>query len=86
MTDAIGWASSITLLATIIAQVHKQWKTESNEGVSRWLFIGQIAASIGFTVYSVLTRNAVFTATNSMLLLSNLVGVYIYVRNSRRGN
>lgn len=82
MTEAIGWASSLTLLATIITQVHKQWKTESNEGVSKWLFVGQIMASVGFTIYSILTGNYVFIATNAMLLASSLIGVYIYFRNA----
>lgn len=85
MTEVIGWVSSLILLATIITQVHKQWKTESNEGVSKWLFVGQITASVGFTVYSILTGNYVFIATNSMLLLSSMTGVYIYVRNGSLG-
>ena len=85
MTELIGWTSSLLLLATIIAQVRKQWRTESNEGVSKWLFAGQIAASIGFTTYSILTGNTVFILTNLMLLVSSLVGFYIYLRNSRTG-
>ena len=83
MTELIGWTSSLVLLATIIAQVRKQWRTESNEGVSKWLFAGQIAASLGFTTYSVLTGNTVFIITNATLLLSSLVGFYIYLRNGR---
>jgi MtN3 and saliva related transmembrane protein len=86
MTELIGWTSSLILLATIIAQVRKQWKTESNEGVSKWLFAGQIGASVGFTAYSVLTGNTVFILTNAMLLVSSLVGFYIYLRNSRNEN
>ena len=83
MIELIGWTSSLVLLATIIAQVRKQWRTESNEGVSKWLFAGQMAASVGFTIYSVLTGNTVFILTNSMLLASSLVGFYIYLRNGR---
>ena len=41
-----------------------------SEGVSRWLFVGQIAASSGFTIYSVLVGNAVFVVTNAILLAS----------------
>lgn len=81
MTEIIGWASSILLLVTIIVQVRKQWKTGSNDGVSKWLFVGQVASSVGFTVYSVLTGNWVFIFTNAVLLLSNIAGVYIYFRN-----
>jgi MtN3 and saliva related transmembrane protein len=81
--EAVGWASSVILLLTIIMQVKKQWQTGSNEGVSKWLFTGQLASSIGFTVYSVLTWNLVFIFTNSVLLLSNLAGVFIFLRNRR---
>ena len=83
MTEMVGWASSVILLLTIIMQVKKQWQTGSNDGVSKWLFTGQLASSVGFTVYSVLTWNLVFIFTNSVLLLSNIVGVFIFFRNRR---
>jgi uncharacterized protein with PQ loop repeat len=78
--DIVGWLSSIILLATISRQVIKQWK-EGVAGVSKWLFIGQTAASFGFVVYSVLTRNAVFIVTNAALLVSALVGLVTWVRS-----
>jgi uncharacterized protein with PQ loop repeat len=84
MTEFIGWSASVILLITIITQVRKQWRTGNNEGVSKWLFVGQVASSIGFTVYSVLTGNMVFIVTNAVLLLSNITGVYIYFRNRER--
>jgi uncharacterized protein with PQ loop repeat len=74
MTDAIGWASSIILLATIVAQIHKQWRARSSEGVSKWLFAGQTAASLGFTVYSWLVDNWVFVVTNGSLLVAAIAG------------
>lgn len=83
MKEFVGWSASVILLITIIAQVRKQWRTGSNEGVSRWLFVGQVASSLGFTVYSVMTENLVFIVTNAFLLLSNLFGVYIFFRNRR---
>ena len=86
MTEFIGWSASVILLMTIIWQVRKQWRTGSNEGVSKWLFIGQVASSIGFTVYSALTGNAVFIVTNAILFLSNLAGVFIYFRNRDKGS
>jgi uncharacterized protein with PQ loop repeat len=82
--EIIGWLSSAILLATIGSQVHKQWATGSCEGVSRWLFVGQTAASFGFTLYSALLRNWVFVVTNGMLLLSAIIGWTIYRRNMRR--
>ena len=49
VTELIGWASSAILLATLVRQVRKQWREGTSEGVSRWLFVGQTAASAGFT-------------------------------------
>ena len=85
-TEIIGWASSIILLATLVKQVYKQWKEGTGEGVSKWLFIGQVASSIGFTVYSYLVGNWVFTVTNGVLLINNILGVaaYFYVRRKKR--
>lgn len=74
MEDAIGWLSSMILLCTILTQIRKQWTEQSGEGVSTWLFVGQTAASAGFTVYSALVNNWVFTVTNALLLISNLLG------------
>ena len=81
LTELIGWSASAILLITIIRQVQKQWRTGSNEGVSKWLFVGQVASSLGFTVYSALTGNWVFIVTNAALLISNITGVYIYFQN-----
>jgi uncharacterized protein with PQ loop repeat len=74
MVEPIGWLSSVILLTTIAVQIVKQWRERSARGVSRWLFVGQAAASLGFLVYSVLLRNWVFTLTNGVMLLSALVG------------
>jgi MtN3 and saliva related transmembrane protein len=80
----VGWASSIILVLTIAKQVHKQWQDGTSEGVSKWLFIGQVAASLGFTVYSWLVNNWVFVVTNSLMLVNGLVGGVILIRNRRR--
>ncbi len=82
--EVIGWASSAILVATIGKQVHKQWSEGSSEGVSRWLFVGQVAASAGFTLYSWLVRNWVFVVTNGLLLASGLLGAVILWRHRRR--
>lgn len=74
MTEIVGWISSLMLLATIAAQIGKQWTERSGKGVSVWLFIGQAGASLGFTVYSVLVKNWVFTITNALMFLSAIVG------------
>jgi uncharacterized protein with PQ loop repeat len=83
-TDLIGWVSSILLVLTIARQVYKQWEAGSSEGVSKWLFIGQIAASVGFTVYSFLVKNWVFVVTNALMLVNALVGYAIVLRHRRR--
>ena len=84
MTEAIGWASSIVLLITIAVQVRRQWQSGSNKGVSKWLFIGQLAASVGFLTFSMLTGSLVFAITNAMLTLGNLCGIFIYFKNRQK--
>ncbi|MEP7214343.1 MAG: SemiSWEET family transporter [Acidobacteriota bacterium] len=78
LTEVIGWASSIILLMTLVKQVYKQWKEGTAEGVSKWLFVGQLFASIGFTVYSYLVGNWVFTVTNGLLTINNIAGIILY--------
>jgi len=84
LTEVIGWLSSCILVATIAKQVYKQWNEGSSEGVSKWLFVGQMAASLGFTVYSWLVDNWVFVVTNSLMLLNGLAGLLIVLRHRRR--
>jgi uncharacterized protein with PQ loop repeat len=83
MQEAIGWLSSLILIATIGKQVHKQWKSRTADGVSSWLFVGQCAASLGFTIYSALLRNWVFVVTNAVMLASAIAGLLIFRRNKR---
>lgn len=78
MFEAIGWVSSLILLATLVKQVYKQWSNRTSEGVSQWLFIGQLAASIGFTTYSLLIGNWVFAVTNFLLVLNAILGIVLY--------
>jgi len=84
----LGWASSTVLLATLLRQVYTQWRKHTVAGVSKWLFIGQLAASTGFLIYSVLVDNWVFVVTNAALLVTAITGQLIYLRNLReqRGN
>src|SRR5205085_12273774 len=86
MTEMIGWTSSMILVLTLGKQIYKQWQEESSEGVSKWLFIGQINASLGFTVYSWLVSNWVFVVTNLLLLLSAVVGLGIVLHHRRRSS
>ena len=83
MTEFIGWAAAAVLLVTIARQVYPQWRDRNSLGVSRWLFIGQIAASCGFIIYSWLLRNWVFVVTNSAMLLTAIAGQIIQIRNRK---
>ena len=83
MIEILGWASSLILVATIAKQVYKQWHDHTSAGVSTWLFVGQLAASVGFTIYSVLLRNWVFAVTNGTMILNGLLGYAITVRHKR---
>ncbi len=86
MPEAIGWASSVILVLTISKQIYKQWKEGSSENISKWLFVGQLAASLGFVVYSWLVKNWVFVATNAIMTLNAILGlliVWYHGRNQR---
>jgi MtN3 and saliva related transmembrane protein len=84
--ELIGWMSSAVLLATITRQVYTEWKTESTSGVSHWLFIGQVTASSGFTIYSLLLHNWVYVVSNIALLITAVIGQIIYKRNKRQSS
>lgn len=77
MTDLLGWFCSIVLLSTIVTQIIRQWREGSSEGVSPFLFVGQTVASVGFTVYSALLQNWVFTFTNAAMAVSAVVGMLV---------
>ncbi len=74
------------LLATLLRQVYRQYRERSTQGVSSWLFIGQLTASTGFLIYSYLLKNWVFVFTNAALLLTAIIGQMIYQRNAREQN
>ena len=84
MQEAIGWISSSILVLTIGKQVFKQWKEGSSENVSKWLFIGQLAASVGFTIYSWMVGNWVFVVTNAIMVVNGLAGLFIVLHHRRR--
>ncbi len=81
--DIIGWISAAILVMTISRQVYTQWRARSVAGVSKWLFIGQLSASLGFTIYSYLVENWVFVFANFFIFLTAVAGEFVYVRNKR---
>ncbi len=80
----LGWACSFILVFTIGKQLHKQWTEQSSVGVSKWLYLGQFCAEIGFVIYSWALKNWVFVFTNIALLLENLAGLGIVLYHRRR--
>ena len=82
--DWIGWTASAILLATLVRQIAKQYRSSGQDAVSIWLFLGQATASALFVVYSVLVENRVFIVTNSCLLLTALVGQWLTWRRRRK--
>lgn len=83
LTDAVGWTAALLLLVTMVRQVWSQWSSGAVGGISRWLFVGQVAASVGFTVYSLMLGNAVFAITNGLLTINAVAGLCIDRRNRR---
>lgn len=75
--EIIGWASSAILFTTVSRQIYKQWQDDTSEGVSIWLFVGQIAASTGFAVYSWMLWNPVFIFTNLLMTLNGIAGLLL---------
>lgn len=86
MIDAIGWISSFILAITVGKQVYKQWHEGTSEGVSKWLFIGQLSASSGFLIYSFLVWSPVFIVTNTLMVLNGLLGLIIVIRHRHSSN
>jgi hypothetical protein len=78
----VGWGSAIVLFATIVRQVQMQWRAGPGSGVSSWLFIGQLIASLGFAWYSFLVGNAVFVVTNMLLAITALIGQWVHWRQA----
>ncbi len=84
--DIVGWTASAILLATLTRQIITQWRDRDAKGVSRWLFAGQMAASVGFIAYSWMLDNWVFIVTNSLILLTAVVGQVMLVVRRRQAD
>ncbi len=84
MANVFGWSSAAILFATLLLQVRSQWKSQSDVGVSPWLFVGQLVASAGFITYSAMKNDAVFVVTNSLIALVAIAGQVVYWRLSSK--
>lgn len=78
--DILGWTSSFILVFTIGFQLYRQSQSQSKKKVSKFLYLGQLLANIGFVFYSILLDNKVFIFTNSILVIENAVGFYYTLR------
>jgi uncharacterized protein with PQ loop repeat len=86
ITELIGWTAATILLLTIGRQVFTQWRDRTTAGLSRWLFVGQLADSSGFVVDSWLLGNWVFVVSNVLMLATAGIGHWIYLLNKRSEN
>jgi MtN3 and saliva related transmembrane protein len=84
--EPIGWLSSCVLLVTLVIQVRKQWREHTSRGLSPWLYVGQLLASTGFLVYSALVSDAVFVATNALLMVVNVSGLLLVRMHHKRAS
>src|SRR5918995_380143 len=84
MREILGWSASAILVVTIVRQVYRQWQQGSSKGVSKWLFIGQMAASTGFLLYSWLIKDPVFIFTNALMMISAVAGLRIVLWHRRK--
>jgi len=83
MTELLGWASSAVLLTTLMRQVYSQWRSGATAGLSKWLFVGQCTASVGYIIYSLLLHNWVYVSSNIAILLTAITGETLFLRNRR---
>ena len=82
--DIVGWTASAILITTLARQVYTQATRGNGQALSRWLFAGQIAASVGFITYSWLVRNPVFIVANTLVLVTAIAGQVVYLHNERK--
>lgn len=78
--EIVGWVASAVLVATLFWQVYSQYTAESVEGVSPGLFIGQLAASAGFLIYSYVIGDMVFLVAQIALVIAASLGLFIWWR------
>ncbi len=83
LTEMIGWTGAVILLLTVGRQVYVQWRDTSCSGLSKWLFVGQICASVNFVAYSLILGSWVFVVTNGAMLVTAVVGQIIFLKNRK---
>ena len=84
MFEYVGWFGAFALVVTIGAQVLKQFRSGTSEGVSAWLFVGQILGAGSFLAYAISVGDRVFIAAQATLLMLSIAGMWIFVLHRRR--
>jgi uncharacterized protein with PQ loop repeat len=82
--DVVGWTASILVVVTLVAQIVKQWKSDTSRGVSPWLFVGEIASAVLFLWYAIMIHNAVYITTNILMAIASCVGLGIVAWHRHR--
>jgi hypothetical protein len=85
MRELIGWGSALVLLPTFGVQVYKQWKARDEPAPAStvWFFILALVGTGGQAVYSGMVGNAVYLALNSVLVVTNSLGLGMAVHRYR---
>ncbi|MGA9768804.1 MAG: hypothetical protein WBV94_07185 [Blastocatellia bacterium] len=76
----LGWAAAVILLVTLFSQVKKNWEEKKLKDVNPFLYYGEAIASLLFAIYSLTINSWVFAVTNTLGLLSALIGIYLVHR------
>ena len=80
----VGWAAVGALFLTMTGQAWKQWRDRVKHGVSKYFFVGQVAASMLFLAYSVMKGDRVFVVGNALVLTASVAGGAILLYNRAR--
>ena len=81
----VGWAAVACLFATMAGQAWKQWRDRVKHGISKMFFVGQIASSTLFLLYSALVGDRVFVVGNTLVLSAAIAGgAILWWNRSRR--
>jgi MtN3 and saliva related transmembrane protein len=80
-TGVLPLADAVAGFLKAAKKMTRIWDRQTSQGISKWLFVGQSMASVGFIIYSWQLRNWVFLVTNLLMLGTALFGQWIYLRN-----
>lgn len=79
----VGWSASVVVVVTTIGQIYKQWQAHSSKGVSPFLFVGNVLASLLFLNYAIMIKNVVYEVTNSVMVLASVCGLALLIHQRR---